>query len=278
MLAGNFSRVRRRLRDLRYQRRCRAQADPLIGRDGLIVTICYDVEGDYARRGATPSEIDSVERILEIEGRYAIRSTYNVVARFALDAPRVVAAIRAAGNEVASHSYDHSILTRLGAAEIAENLLKTQRAFDGLGIEICGHRSPQSDWDRRVLDALVAGGYRWSAENGPEGHPYRIRPHGRSTLWRFPVAGDDWRYESEGVAPGIMLAHWRKQVLEACRRRKHLAIGFHPWVEAGPGRLTALEELFHWLVELKGVVVMPFGDVLRMLDESAVHRGALAHG
>lgn len=278
MLVGNVLRVRRRLQDLWYQRQCRAQGDPLVERDGLIVTICYDVEGDYARRGATPSEIESVGRLLDIERRYAIRSTYNIVARFALDAPRLVAAIRAAGNEIASHSYDHSVLTRLSTAEIVENLQKTQRAFDSLGVETCGHRCPQSDWDRRVLDTLVTCGYRWSAENGSESHPYRIRLHGRNTLWRFPVAGDDWRYESEGISPGIMLEQLRKQVLEAFGRRKHLAIGFHPWVEAAPGRLTALEEFFHWLVEQKGVVVMPFGDVLRMLDESEERASAVAPG
>lgn len=278
MLARSFERVRRRLRRLRCERQCAAQSDPLGGRDGLIVTTFYDVEGDYARRGATPDEIECVGRLLEIEKRYRIRSTYNVVARFALDAPEVVAAVGRAGHEIASHSYDHSILTRLDSAAIVDNLLRTQRAFDALGVKIAGHRCPQSAWDGRVVDALLSGGYAWSAENGSEAYPYRIRRRGGKSLWRFPVSGDDWAYESLRLRPGAMLEQWRKHVREARGRRTHLALGFHPWVEARPDRLSALEEFFHWLVEQNRVEVMPFGDVLRILEGSAAQELTAAHG
>src|SRR5690606_26766797 len=84
MLPPGFDRVRRKLRGLRGERRCARQRDPLTGRDRPIVTTFYDVEGDYARRGATPAEIESIGRILEIERRCGIRSTYNIVGRFAL--------------------------------------------------------------------------------------------------------------------------------------------------------------------------------------------------
>lgn len=244
----------------------------------MIVTTFYDVEGDYARPGKTPTEIEAIGRILEIEKRYAIRSTYNVVARFALDAPAVIAEIRRGGNEIASHSYDHTILTRLSAAAIAEDTHRSKRTFERLGIDIRGHRSPQSDWDERVLDALVGRGYAWSAENGSEPYPYRIRQDGHKALWRFPVADDDWLYEAAGLSPAAMVERWRRKVLEARGRRKHLGLGFHAWVEASSDRLVALDEFFHWLVDQDGVRVMPFGDVLRIIDQAAVPELAVAHG
>lgn len=277
-LARSFERVRRQVRSRRCARQCARQIDALADRDGLIVTAFYDVEGNYAREGATASEIESVGRILEIENRHGIRSTYNIVARLALDTPQLVAAIRAAGNEIASHSYDHSILTRLGRTALGANLRETTRTFEDLGVTIRGHRSPQSAWDGRVLDALLAGGYAWSAENGPEPYPYRIRERDGKALWRFPVAADDWQYESERLSPGRMLERWRRQVEEARGRRSHLALGFHPWVEASPDRLSVLEEFFHWLAEQDEIEVMPFGDVLRLLDASAAPELAVAHG
>lgn len=277
MLTPGFDRVRRKLRGLRGERRCARQRDPLTGRDRPIVTTFYDVEGDYARRGATPAEIESIGRILEIERRCGIRSTYNIVGRFALDAPSLVARIRDAGHEIASHSYDHSNLTRLGKAKLLENLERTRRAFEELGITVLGHRSPQSAWDERVLGALADTGFAWNAENGREPYPYRIRLQDGKMLWRFPVAADDWQYESEGLAPARMLERFKQLVRGARGRRTHLAIGFHAWVESAPGRLAALEELFHWLVDEERVEIMPFGDVLRTAS-SAAPEPAAAHG
>lgn len=277
MLVSSMKRVGRKLQRLRYERVCARRQNPLARQPGTIVTTFYDVEGDHARAGKTAAEIATLSRIAEIERRCGIRSTYNVVARFALEAPAAVAELARAGHEIASHSYDHSILTTLSRAAIAENLSRTKQTFAELGIEILGHRSPQSDWDDRVLDALVASGYRWSAENGAEPYPYRIRRTAGGGLWRFPVADDDWRYESAGDSPAAMLARWQRIVREAVgRRRRHLAIGFHAWVEAEPGRLAALEDFFHWLVELDGVRVMPFGEVLRTMTETETPELVLA--
>src|SRR5690606_34149863 len=244
----------------------------------LIVTPFYDVEGDYARPGATSREIECVGRLLEIEKRYGIRSTYNVVARLALDVPQLVAAIARAGAEVASHSYDHSILTTMSRTAIEESLRRTRSVLEELGVTVRGHRSPQSAWNADVLDALIACGYAWSAEDGSEPYPYRIRSRGGRVLWRFPVAGDDWQYEAAGASPREMLDRWRRHVGQALGRRSHLALGFHPGIEAHPGRLTAVEEFLHWLAEHDRVEIMPFGDVLDLIEQSKAPELAAAHG
>lgn len=233
------------------------------------MTTFYDVEGDWARPGMNRVEAETVARIIAIEQRCGIRSTYNVVGRFARWAPHLVTEIHRAGNEIASHSDDHSILTRLGRSEIADNLRSVKRTFESLGIEILGHRSPQSDWDERVLDALAEHGYAWSAENGAEPYPYRIRS-GSKPLWRFSIAIDDWAYEAERLPPAAMLERWQRQVRETRGRRTHLAIGFHAWLESAPGRLAALEDFFQWLASEEHVTVLPFGDVLRLATAAQV--------
>ena len=263
MFASSLKRVRRRVQRLRCEQCCARQRNPLAHHPGTIVTTLYDVEGDWARAGMNRTEADTVARILDIEQRCGIRSTYNVVARFALSAPDVVARIRGAGNEIASHSDDHSILTRLKRHEIVENVRSAKRTFASLGIDVLGHRSPQSDWDERVLDALVEQGYVWSAEDGAEPYPYRIRG-GHAELWRFAVAIDDWAYEAERLSPAAMVERWQRKVRAARGRGRHVAIGFHAWVEAAPGRLSALEDFFHWLVSEERVTVLPFRDVLRL--------------
>ena len=141
---------------------------------------------------------------------------------------------------------------------------RTRHTFRELGIEIQGHRSPQSDWNDRLLDALIADGYSWSAENGHEPHPYRIRHAPGRELWRFPVADDDWAYEADGLSPAAMLQRWRSRILAACGNRKHVALGFHAWVEFSRERLAVLDEFFGWLAGLDGVELMPFGDVVQL--------------
>jgi peptidoglycan/xylan/chitin deacetylase (PgdA/CDA1 family) len=278
MLVSSLKRVRRRVQRLRYERMCSRQRNPLADHPGTIVTTFYDVEGDYARAGETATEIATIPRILEIEKRCGIRSTYNIVARFALDAPATVAQIRSGGHEIASHSYDHAILPALSRTALAENVRRTKQTFTALGIDIRGQRSPQSDWDDRVLDALVANGYTWSAENGAELHPYCIRQTADGGLWRFSVIDDDWQYQSAGLSPAEMVARWQSHVRAALGRRKHVAIGFHAWVEAEPSRLAALEDFFSWLVALEGVRVLPFGEVMDVIEHPALPTRIAADG
>jgi peptidoglycan/xylan/chitin deacetylase (PgdA/CDA1 family) len=278
MLVSSLKRVRRKVQRLRYERVCARQPNPLAHQQGTIVTLFYDVEGDFARAGQTAVEVDTLPRILELEKRCGIRSTYNVVARFAVQAPAAVAEIARAGQEIASHSYDHAILTTLSRAAIVDDVRQAKQTFADLGFAIDGHRSPQSDWDDRVVDALGACGYTWSAENGAEPHPYCIRRAGEAPLWRFTVADDDWRYESSGFSPASMLARWQRIVRDAQGRRKHIAIGFHAWVEAKPERLEALERFFDWLAGLHGVRLLSFGDVVRLMSRSEAAAVAAADG
>jgi len=245
------------------------QPDPLATQTGTIVTIFYDVEGNYAMPGQSAACVGTAWKILEIEARLGIRSTYNMVARLAQEAPDLVAAIARAGSELASHSLDHQVLIRLPHDALADNIRRTRDAFAGLGVRVIGHRSPQSAWNRRLMELLRAEGFRWSAEDGTEPHPYRLAGEPGNALWRFPVADDDWHYGRDpDVRPSVVLARWQSCVRRAvAARRRHIAIGFHPWVEAPRDRFAVFETFMHWLREQRDIRVMPFREVLELMEE-----------
>ncbi len=118
------------------------------------------------------------------------------------------------------------------------------------------------------MRVLANHGFRWSAENGREGRPYRIQGNRTGELWRFPVTDDDWAYERDGLGPDEVSAGWRGRVENARRRRQYVALGFHPWVQAPRERLDALESFLHWTSEQADVEVLTFGQVLDVVREA----------
>jgi peptidoglycan/xylan/chitin deacetylase (PgdA/CDA1 family) len=243
------------------------QPNPLSGFPKTIVTTFFDVEGDYAAPGQHRACIETIYRILEIEKKYGIHSTYNIVARFALDFPDALSALNIAGHEIASHSYDHTVLRGLSSRQLSEDVGRAKTALSDLGVQVVGFRSPQSTWSRRLVRVLFREGFKWSAENGRELYPYRLLSKGAAVLWRFPVTTDDWCYMRDRVTPDEALNTWKLLVRRACDTRRYTAIGFHPWVEAASGRLTAFDEFLHWISEQSDVQVMPFGRVLGLIQE-----------
>jgi peptidoglycan/xylan/chitin deacetylase (PgdA/CDA1 family) len=269
-------RLRRRSQALLAARACARHPNPLAHHGKGVVTTFFDVEGNYAMPGMHGTCIATVEKILRIQGDLGIRSTYNVVGEFALDAPDMITGILEGGHEVASHSLRHRVLTTLRGAELEQDVDDAKRAFDTLGIPVNGHRSPQSAWNHALMKTLHTRGFRWNAEDGPEAHPYPLARGPDSALWRFPVRDDDWHYEANGARPHDMLRRWQRVVethLGAAARAGnagYVAIGFHPWVERSAGRLSVFKDFMAWLREYPDIEIMPFGQVVDLIDAAAV--------
>jgi peptidoglycan-N-acetylglucosamine deacetylase len=268
IMAKVLDRVHRRYNRAYGKGKCAMQSNPLAGYSKTIVTTFYDFEGSYGMAGATNKCLTAVERIVDIERRHRIRSTYNIVALFARQIPDVVKGILGDGHEIASHSYDHTVLADLSSADQLKNIRSANTIFNELGIQVAGHRSPLSRWDRRLMRNLRSEGYTWTAENGAEPHPYVVHRNAGSKLWRFPVIADDWAYQSMNIPPSLMLREWQRTVNEARKSKRYAAIGFHPWIECDVDRLEALEEYMAWLSSLQDVQVMPFGAVLDYIHSS----------
>lgn len=232
----------------------------------LVVTTFYDVEGDYAIQNMTQPCFRALTKIVELEESLGIKSTYNIVAKFAEEAPQLFRDIENAGHEIASHSYNHKVLTSLNARECRDNIYNTRKAFDSMGLSVKGHRSPQSMWNLNVLKALYDTGFTWNAENGRADIPFHLPVslvHKNESLWRLPISIDDWAYEGRAAKPEEVLDMWKLYVSKKLEEGGgYLAIGFHPWVEEPVDRYEVFSEFMKWLSLNEDIVIMPFGEVI----------------
>lgn len=264
-----FKNVKRKIRSAYCNLKLQIQQNPLHDIQGAVVTLFYDFEGRYSKNSRQQPCLHGVESILDIEKRYKINTTYNAVGRLLEDNPEYFSVINHAGHEIAAHSFGHAIISQLTKNEILNDVIQMRRLFESHDIELSGYRSPQSAWNFTLMKALLDSGYTWSAENGPEIHPYVIQESRGGKLWRFPIKGTDWLYEADNASPSFMVDQWKLVVNQAKVNGHYAAIGFHPWVQAKEkGRLIAFEAFIDWLTSQTDVHVMPFRDVLCLCQHS----------
>lgn len=264
-LRRKFINLQRRMRAQYCYHHSRKQHNLLAGIEGCIVTLCYDVEGDYSGPGRQQFCLDGLYQILAIEESCGIKSTYNCVGKLLADSPEIVTALKGNGHEIASHSYRHSIMPALAKRNMEEDIHRFRDLLAEHNLSLAGFRSPQSLWNFTLMNVLFDEGLSWSAENGPETYPYILRQRGHRKLFRLPIKDTDWRYESDNATPAEMLAQWQGVVERAKGDGKYAAIGFHPWVLAKNGRLSAYRDFVQWLAELPHVRTLAFRDVVTLI-------------
>ena len=263
-LAQYRERLRRKLQKIRGQRLASNFENPFSSCDKLTLTTFFDVESHYAMPNESCAPI--IPDILAIQAEAGITSTYNTVAKLAQDEPQMIANIVADGHEISSHSLQHEVLTQMSANAQKRDIENAIQIYRSLGVEIIGHRSPQSAWNKDLMNTLVNSGMRWSAEDGNESHPYPMHML-TGALWRFPVSDDDWGYQSEALNPQQMLDRWKLLVDHYRAAGQYLAIGFHPWVQGYDKRINVFAEFMHWIAGDKSIKVIPFGNLARELDQ-----------
>lgn len=252
---------------IKYQglSKCRSQANPLEPKK-VFVTLFHDFEGEYSAEGRGKPCLEAARSMLNAQNQLGIRCTYNTVAKLAIDIPDFMAEVNESGNEIASHSYEHKLLSEMTRQKQESDIIGARDAFDTLGYTIKGLRCPQSSWSNSIMKGILNAGYKWSAENGDEPFPYIYLRNARDSLWRFPVRGDDWMYISDNLSPGEMLGYWKNIVELERGRGRYAAIGFHPWIESTKERIDAYYHFLKWLKEQKDVEVLPFGEILERIN------------
>jgi peptidoglycan/xylan/chitin deacetylase (PgdA/CDA1 family) len=126
----------------------------------------------YGVRGLPPDPLvyrAALPRLLERFEHAGVRATFFVVARDAVAQADALRRVIAAGHEVASHSFTHPLALRHLPPEALEHELGgSKRALDQvLGVSMAGFRAPNFDFDRRLLRAVAAAGYRYDASSYP---------------------------------------------------------------------------------------------------------------
>jgi peptidoglycan/xylan/chitin deacetylase (PgdA/CDA1 family) len=180
------------------------------------VTLYHDIEQDVNVEAEIEGCRDALRRLLAIEAKHGIHTTYNIVGALWKAQPELVEWIRAGGHEVAFHSYHHRL--ECPADEFSEEV----RLCRLHSSDPQGYRSPRSRWSEDTLRSCWEHGFAWNAESDPAHDPYVIY----EGLVRLPIAGDDWPIHTGAINTDEWIDRYRLHLQE----RNYVAVGVHDCV------------------------------------------------
>jgi len=222
------------------------------------VIIFHDYERKYGNKLGEKTADMGLRFILDVEKKYKIKATYNIVGKICENYPKSVLEIKKEGHEIADHTYEHITPSEVNSIRLKNSITKSKKAFSKLNIKIKGFRSPRSRWDMKLLKILQQQRFVWNAESDISKFPYYIKDN----LLRIPIRFDDWGYIANDVKPGEMLNELKRVIKEGIKEKCYVAIGFHPWVEGiNKERLKVFEEFIKYLSNNRNVVCLTFGEV-----------------
>jgi polysaccharide deacetylase family protein (PEP-CTERM system associated) len=137
-----------------------------------------------------PSRVEfTTELALDLLARHAITATFFVLGWVAERHPRIVALIRQAGHEIASHGWSHRRVYELDEASFDEELTRANAALEAAGAPTpIGFRAPEwsiNDRSLWALEVLARRHFRYDSSMTPlriVGNPrYPQAPHRRET-------------------------------------------------------------------------------------------------
>lgn len=149
-----------------------------------------EVDGGYQRDDWSRLE-SRVERntdvFLEMFGAAGASATFFIVGWVAERAPGLVRRIAEAGHEVASHSFGHEVVGRLGRDAFAEDLRRSKAVLeDAIGQAVSGYRAPGGSITAETAWAwteIAAAGFDYDSSVWPP----RTSSHGGvATPFRAP--------------------------------------------------------------------------------------------
>ena len=130
--------------------------------------------------------------LLDVLQRYGVHATFFVVGNSVQQYPQLVRQVRAAGHDIANHTYTHRRQRDLNAAEFRQELIKTEEAIEiatgdrpncfrpaggavneegqaivqELGYTLCNATINPGDWWQRDPDILIHSSYRGRTREG----------------------------------------------------------------------------------------------------------------
>ena len=240
-----------------------ARSHPIPDRRAAVI-LSFDVEEHHRIEAASGLAIapdlmaagrDRVERlvhwILERLDQRGIQATFFTLGVIARANPRLVAAIRDGGHEVASHGWDHRRVLDLTPDEFRRDLRQSKDALEqASGEAVVGYRAPTFSIVRRTawaLDILGAEGFlydssifpvrhdRYGVPTAPRG-PFLARGPAGSPILEIPPATlrlPGWNLPAGGggyfrLFPPAVLAAALRQVDRQVEPSVAM-LYFHPW-------------------------------------------------
>jgi peptidoglycan/xylan/chitin deacetylase (PgdA/CDA1 family) len=228
--------------------------------------------GEFGPRVGAP-------RILDLLAREAIPSTWFVPGHTIVSFPDSIAAIVAAGHEIACHGWAHEDLATLGPAGERDVMERSVAAVTrAAGRAPRGFRAPYWSLSEGTLDIVAELGFSYdSSLMADDVRPYRVRRgdvHDAAAGSRFGTPGplvevpigwalDDWPHFEPGAkgvgpmsAPSKVEEIWVGELRYAWEREPGglLTITMHPEAIGRGHRLLMLERFIKAARSLDGVV------------------------
>ncbi len=238
--------------------------------------------------------VETTTRMLDILDRQNVLATFFVLGWVAERYPHLIAQIRSAGHEIASHGFSHRRVYELSPDAFTEDLDRSVAALTETGVHtVLGYRAPEwsiNDRSLWALERLARRGFQFDSSMTPLrriGNPlYQQSPHRKETdageLLEFPplVARRFGQNYPLGGGWGLRM-HSPRTVLQEIERRNAVgtpvALFVHPWeLDPDPPRVRLplglrfahyfrLEGFAKRLSEiLSGASFAPMGTVLEL--------------
>lgn len=226
------------------------------------ITVGPEGKDEYARRMEA-----ATRRLLDQLSAAGAKATFYVVGEIATTHPALVRAIRDAGHEVGSHSWDHRRVHRFTPESFREDLQKSKDALEqATGEQVYGFRAPTFSVVRETgwaVDVLAECGFEYDSSVFPVRHdrygvpdaprgPFLAVGKAREILELPPltyrIAGQNLPVAGGGYFRLFPLAVMRAGLRQTARAQPP-AVGmlyFHPW-EFDPGQpRLPLGKLARW--------------------------------
>jgi len=130
-----------------------------------------DFNGDTPIDPAQQRVVQNIEIILSLFAEFEVRATFFVLGSLAESEPLLVPMIAAAGHEIASHGYSHSLVPRLKPQQFKDEVRRTGDILERQsGVRPIGFRAPQwslADSMQWAFDILHEEGYRYDSSLNP---------------------------------------------------------------------------------------------------------------
>jgi peptidoglycan/xylan/chitin deacetylase (PgdA/CDA1 family) len=159
--------------------------------------------------------------------------------------PGAVAAVAAAGHELALHGHSHRRLDEMSAYQQRADLEAGLRAFDAIaGRTPAGYRAPAWELTPVTLELLVEHGFHYDSSLMGDDRPYMLEAAG-GRLLELPIhwSLDDAPHFAAGGTPDALLAVLLAELDAAVAGDRLLTITFHPEILGRPSRVPVLRSL-----------------------------------
>lgn len=157
-----------------------------------------------AERGTYPPHVEkNTMDLLEIFDDSNVRGTFFILGTVAEKKNGLIKAIMEAGHEIASHGYEHRMITRMSPTEFREDVRKSKRILEDVsGGPVHGYRAPtfsiveKTKWAHKIL---LDEGFQYSSSVFPIRHdrygwpefgflPRKMAVDGKQWIWEFPLS------------------------------------------------------------------------------------------